>query len=719
MVMKYPLIQRRYYYHNPAESIEFEMFTLIICFQVQIIRNHLEIQSEIRCKGKTPISGFDTRCWPELYDDLLMGGRIWELCDLLLAMFHFFGLSGTWERLFHTDEEKKGKGPQTIHCLERLLKDWTIDEYDEATELAILTIVVEMMYMLDIGSQSLCLLSKDLTLSLARCAQQAEQCAADIKEYSPHLTKSRPYLQWILTKEHFDRQQNRSASYGKQREQHFEGFSGLVLNKWCLPIYIPVATENPGWPSPDPKFPPNEQLQWALKTSKELLDYKTQAMVLRELICRVEDPRPLFKELDQLHGHDQEDLVQLYESCTSQYLLATDDSSRRELLQRLRGAASHFEAAPKDDVLTATRWNGLMVQNALARSVSDDAEAINQDAKVAESMREGLPYTQKALDGLAQAIVEENEKAKERSEQRKKNGIAANSRSGELGTGLSDQSEHRHFDSRLLSYEEVRKSRTRANDSFEQDVFHRLGKLELEILQHKTKALEEELRRTKVQRELERLKFKERLKAEEERFREQERERLKAEDRFRERQRERVSDDAPSQALNAIENKKNEQTWELPVNDGDRAQARQPVRSATEETISQTHEPREIYDDWANFVKEPQTPQKPYRYASIEEIQDGPTTTEKRGRSPANPGSTEPQVIFEEPDELDHDDGVVGESGRPLEEFGATVRVEEVLSSEDERRSRPHSSTRSSRRDSQESGHRQPRLIQYSGHNLD
>ncbi|KAJ5371225.1 uncharacterized protein N7496_007317 [Penicillium cataractarum] len=358
-------------------------------------------------------------------------------------------------------------------------------------------------------------------------------------------------------------------------------------------------------------------------------------MVRRELICRVEDPRPLFKELDQLHGHDQEDL------------------SRRELLQRLQGAASHFKAAPKDNVCVATRWNGLMVQNALARSVCDDAEAINQDAELSDSMREGLPYTQKTLDKLAQAIAEENERAKERAEQSKQNGFAANSRPGELGTGPSDQLEHRYFDSRLLSYEEVRKSRTRANDSFKQDVFHRLDKLELEILQHKKKALEEELR------------------------------------------------------LRALENTKTEKTWEQRVKDGDKGQAGQLVKSATEETIPQTHEQGEIYDDgWANFFKEPQTPHKQYRYASFQEIQDESRAAEKRGRSPANPGTTESQVIFEEPDELCHNDGVVGESVRPSRELGATVYVEEKPSSEDERRARPRSSTRSSRRDSQDSEHR-------------
>jgi hypothetical protein len=83
---------------------------------------------------------------------------------------------------------------------------------------------------------------KDRTLTLARCMQQAEQCAADIKEYSPHLMNTRPYLQWILAKEHFDRQQNRSSTYVEQRKQWIERAPGLVLNRWCLPVYIPVAT---------------------------------------------------------------------------------------------------------------------------------------------------------------------------------------------------------------------------------------------------------------------------------------------------------------------------------------------------------------------------------------------------------------------------------------------------------------------------------------------
>jgi hypothetical protein len=138
-----------------------------------------------------------------------------------------------------------------------------------------------------------------------------------------------------------------------------------------------------------------------LKISKELSDYKTQAMLLEELIVRVEDPRPLFNEWDQLYGHAQRDLIQFYESLTSQYLLATDDDSCWELVQRLKAAASEFKPTPKDDVCVATRWNGLQVQNALARWVSEDAELLEEKSELTKTLSDALPYFQKAIDKFA------------------------------------------------------------------------------------------------------------------------------------------------------------------------------------------------------------------------------------------------------------------------------------------------------------------------------
>lgn len=679
------------------------------------------------------MSAFDTRCWPELYNDLLMDGRNWELSDLLLAMFHFFGLSGTWERLFDVDEKKnRSKESQTIHCLERLLKDWTIDEYDEATELALLTIIGEMVYMLDIGSQSLSVLQKDRTLTLARCKQQAEQCAADIKEYSPHLMNTRPYLQWILAREHFDRQQHRSTLYREQRKQWIELAPGLVLNKWCLPVYIPVATENPGWPAPDPEFPPNESLQWALRTSKELCDYKTQAMLLEELICRVEDPRPLFNELDQLYGHAKGDLIQFYESLTSQYLLATDEDSCWELLQRLKAAASEFKPAPKDDICAATRWNGLGVQNALARSISEDAENLEQNSELAKTLSEALPYSQKAIDKFAKSSVGDN-----RPSNVNVNGNDSADHSKETGLfARANPSEHKPKQFDEVEYfldspgsPDPHEARGQVNDRFKEDISHRLHKLELELLKYKRQALEKELHDVRSRLELEKLENEERPRAKKEEIRKPREDTSSSGPGF--------SIQGPSSSPDISYNQKDEPTGEQDKQDDHMVKLRHPEDDPVEDTIPLTYEPEEInYDTSANENKDHQTPEKPKRYASVAEPQDEPTALGESDQDPAEPTLSEvrgcqttelqpetaqPQVTSELAEDIIVEEIICEESVHSAEGSEAMpVQVREEVPSEDERPSGPPSSLeRSSRRDSQDSENRSIRMIGYSEEILD
>jgi hypothetical protein len=662
-----------------------------------------------------------------------MDGRIWELSDLLLAMFHFFGLSGTWERLFDLDErKKKSKETQTIHCLERFLKDWTIDEYDEATELALLTIIGEMVYMLDIGSQSLSVLQKDRTLTLARCKQQAEQCAADIKEYSPHLMNTRPYLQWILAREHFDRQQHRSTLYREQRKQWIERAPGLVLNKWCLPVYIPVATENPGWPAPDPDFPPNESLQWALRTSKELSDYKTQAVLLEELICRVEDPHPLFNELDQLYGHAKGDLIQFYESLTSQYLLATDEDLCWELLQRLKAASSEFKPTPKDDVCAATRWNGLGVQNALARSISEDEELLEQNYELAKTLSEALPYSQKAIDKFAKSSVDENKPANvnvngnDSADHSKETGLFARANPSEHKLKQFDEVEY-FLDS--PRWPNPHEARGQVNDRFKEDISHRLHKLELEILKYKRQALEKELHDVRSRLELEKFENEEKPRAKKEEI---------------PKPREDTSGrglgflvQRPSSSPEISYNRKDDPTGEQDKQDGHKVQLRQPEDDPVDDTIPLTHEPEEInYDTSAHENKEQQTSEKPYRYASVAEPQDEPTTLDESGQDPAEPSRSEvrgrqttelqpetaqPQVTSELAEDVIVEESIGEESVHSAdgsEEMLAHVREE--VPSEDERPSRPPSSLgRSSKRDSQDLENRSIRMIGYSEEILD
>lgn len=99
----------------------------------------------------------------------------------------------------------------------------------------------------------------------------------------------------------------------------------------------------------------------------------------------------MFEELDQLSGLTHGDRVQLYSSCVSQYLLGTDHSSCRKLLERVEFAASKFERDPIHGVCVATRWNCFMVQIALGCLVYEDTKVIQRNALLAELISDYPP----------------------------------------------------------------------------------------------------------------------------------------------------------------------------------------------------------------------------------------------------------------------------------------------------------------------------------------
>ena len=655
-----------------------------------------------------------------------MDSRIWELSDLLLAMFRFFGLSGTWERLFYRDDKKKDKTAQTIEALERLLQDWTMDGYDPSTELALLTILVEIMYMLDVDIQSPSILRKDRILSLKRSKQQADQCAADIKAQSPHLTRSRPYLQWALAKESIDRQTNRSASHRKERKKQIEQVPGIVLKKWCLPLYIPVATENAGWPSPDPKFPPTESLTWALKSSKELFDYKTHSMILRELICRVEDPRPLFKELDQLYGKIQVDLVELYESCISQYLLATDDLSSRQLLERLQAVASQFKPAAEDDACVATRWNGLMVQNALARLVSEDTELIDQNVRTAQLICQRLPYSQEVIDRIDQPTPGEEKTTTRFAGQGNYEEPARQDKLVEQKCIDLRPSEPLFSKVKNDPPEETQRARQELTRWYGDEFRRQMNKLEVYEIQNETKELEKKLRQARLRRELAKFEDEERLKAGKEKILR----RLRMESSERSPTLPNEATSSFQRLITAEEDERKDDYKEIKG---------QPQHKILEDEIPITHEPEERdHSSPADEKKETRTSQKPYHFASVAELQDEPTTFNEPRSPPAGPGrpndlngpsmrrpssqasATRPQATSRRTGRILIEEIPAGENNKnSREESDEYVETWEEVSSEEERPSEAGSSALSSTRDSQVSGEHKPRMIEYSGKIID
>lgn len=601
-----------------------------------------------------------------------MHDRVWELSDLLLAMFHSFGLAGTWNRLFGLKWEKTNQ-PGMAQCIDRFLKDWTLDEYDEATEMAILTVLVEMIHML---SQSFAVLPEGYAPLVKHCVQQADQCAANIKEFSPHLTNSRPYLRWILAKETISRQQKKSPSCKEQWKHRIQRSPGLFLNEGCLPIYIPIDTEIVGWPAPDPAFPSNENLQWALSVSKELLDYKTQAMLLKELICRAEDPRLLFDELDQLSELTQGDRIQLYSSCVSQYLLATDDSSCRKLLARLESAASKFEHDPIHDVCVATRWNGLMVQIALGRLVYKDTKVIQHNALLAETISDYLVESKTAI------IVDIN---------------------------------------RSISYDEGRRSHRNHYWCDEDDPLD-LAPHGLEMYRMR-ESTDLAPRERELRRKLDCFEYEEKVKAENAEIRKRP---LKEYSKSSPDPLHKEILRAPRAAYKQIEGL----TGQQGIKDSNMVESRQPEERAEQDTTHLTHEPEEIDNVGHTQVKQSHEFRKPYRYASVTEIEDEPTMSkipDEHNSSPARLDRTRPQMP-----KRYHETGQSEQTSKQVDRVSVDYLIDEEdrspeviaeeqeeATSENESPSRAGSLVSSSRRTSQESGYRQPLMIEYSEGVLD
>jgi hypothetical protein len=329
--------------------------------QVQIICNHMELLAKIgdrRCDGIL-LPALGLHLWENIYNDLHIDGRIWELCDLLHAMFHYFGPLGAFKVLYNADNPEA----TLKDCLERLQQDWSVDEYNESSELAMLSILVHMTH--GFSPRNWYGVQTDKITCMELCLQQARSHAANIELHSPQLTKSRPYLRWIITQECYERRSKCSYSYRDQRQKHFYDAFGVAISDWPIPIYLPVGPGDITWPAPDPDFPPSQSLKWALSISRELEDYETESMCLQELICRERDPRALFAELDNLHKNTQGDNLAHFDSCISQYLLTSDDESRRNLIRKLEEAVKTFKPDAENDICTFMRRSGLVALNGL------------------------------------------------------------------------------------------------------------------------------------------------------------------------------------------------------------------------------------------------------------------------------------------------------------------------------------------------------------------
>ncbi|KAL2010815.1 hypothetical protein VTN00DRAFT_3533 [Thermoascus crustaceus] len=357
--------------------------------EVQIIRRWLEIVTRFRMESNLAhYSYFSEIChnWTRLYGRLLDLERIWDVRDIISASIGAFGPAETWQNLFHEDIHTRGS-------FDKFLDDWKVEEYDACTHLAMLDIFVSLGR--SFVSRLFGPTAKEVLPTAKRCLQHARDLATAIGENSPEHLKSRPYIQWIVVEEELARRlavmDEGTASNNKAlNPRYLNNFPGLTLWESSLPIYVPARSENPGWPTSSLPLKSDKLLQTALRASRELGDYRTEVMCLRELICHSQEPYNLFTQLIHLQKSIQGDRSGALQTCLTKYLLATDDSSLGVLKNEI--SATHDGGGFEHNSTTSPLidWCAEMIKSALCRSLGlDPKEVIN--ARNAAKL-EILPY---------------------------------------------------------------------------------------------------------------------------------------------------------------------------------------------------------------------------------------------------------------------------------------------------------------------------------------
>lgn len=310
-----------------------------------------------------------------LYQNLLCEGRIWELCDIISdAPPWILGLLivPTGENHVWHDED----------ILERMLQDWSLEEYDPSTELALLSILVNMAYTFEECDFTATAGKKSRIAGIA--LQNADVRAALIQKNSPELMRSRPYLQWCLAKERLERHWN-----SPPRHEDFLFNKSLGLDPWDLPVSIEMKWEGLDWPPVNPRFPPNDVLDGILRVSRKNGDHRTEEDCLTEIICRTDSPGPLLDQLGDLQlscGNNVGHLI----TCLSKYLLVTDQPSAEKLVQELKKANALLCGPPQKDLRLHLRLAESMVNSALHLLLRGHTKELDQWQDISHDISDAM-----------------------------------------------------------------------------------------------------------------------------------------------------------------------------------------------------------------------------------------------------------------------------------------------------------------------------------------
>ncbi|WAO95778.1 Hypothetical protein NCS54_01341900 [Fusarium falciforme] len=256
--------------------------------------------------------------WKQLYELLQAQGRIWDFRDLFTTACLCFSIKSAEEQLL---------GSRTI--LEAIAEDWSMPMNDDESTLLALVDLLTTMALNRINHVEDHRLSKEY---LAHASIVVEA----VTTVYPHLTKSRPFLQFIVTQSSISLGKGTGNRLAYNYLTDFPGLTAFSLDLE-LPFYVPVRRENPGWDPPD--LPENTfgPLEMALEASRSMDDYKMEGLCLRALALRSREPSRFFEELARVQKNTQQDMRGYLMTCLSKYLVVKDRDSREDLLTDLNG----------------------------------------------------------------------------------------------------------------------------------------------------------------------------------------------------------------------------------------------------------------------------------------------------------------------------------------------------------------------------------------------
>ncbi|TGO81861.1 hypothetical protein BPOR_0993g00070 [Botrytis porri] len=298
--------------------------------------------------------------WRELYSHLLSTNRVWDLRDIFCHLLRSSTVKQVVEMLFDTEMSLD-------LSINTFVTQW-IQEQDESTYLAIFDVLVTLLLR---GIPDEGPLDKADQQWIDQCIVHTRKIATSIRENFPASIKSSPYLRWILAEVRWADVSGKSQE--PSRWSYLDNSPGLLYFDGRLPIYVPFASENPGWKIPPHSEHSIELLTLGLNTARDLGHYSLEVLYLEELVCRSSVPQNYLTDLKTLQKNVIGNNSGYLSACLAQYLLGADQDSQKDLSSQLCEIDRQDDFASREEN-PILKWAQRQIQHALSQSLGGSQE---------------------------------------------------------------------------------------------------------------------------------------------------------------------------------------------------------------------------------------------------------------------------------------------------------------------------------------------------------